>query len=69
MCLNRVLSDRDRDCRDRISPDFDRDRRCRCRECICDDDNDVGGVRDRDCFTIREGNVFCICVRNPRSWR
>lgn len=33
------------------------------------DRNDVAGIRDRDCFTIREGNIFCICVRVPRSWR
>ncbi len=63
MCCNRVLPDRDRSCCcDSVSPI--RDRGCSCREC-----NDVGCIRESDCFTVREGNLFCICVRNPRSWR
>ena len=70
MSFNRVLAESDRSCCNNISPDSDRGRRCRCRDCECDDNGDeVGGVTERDCFTIREGNIFCICVRNPRSWR
>jgi hypothetical protein len=53
------------------SRDCDRDFvRGSFRDCFCDRDrDDVRGIRDRDCFTIKEGNIFCICVRNPRSWR